>query len=177
MWCQLRIPLPLSICGKICRYQIVVFLYMQKQYTTNRSLSQSSRKKLNPSESATMHEDNHQPAVKSSYLCFAVTSFVSDSVNFEFVLNFVVLATSNSTALSRQIHLAGGRILLGEVYQHSKAYSGVLILPDLCGDMAVFVWSYHVLSLPNRVQIWNRNQNLWSRPVIYKAYCQISKHF
>ena len=173
MWCQLRIPLPSSIWGKICRYQIVVFLYMQKQYTTDRPLSQSSRRKLNPSESAAMYEDDRQPAVKQSYLCFAVTSFVSDSVSFE----FVVLATSNSIALDRQIHLAGGCILLGEVYQHSKAYSGVLILPGLCSDMAVFVWSYHVLSLPDRVQIWNRNQNLWSRPLLYKAHSQILKHF
>ena len=78
--------------------------------------------------------------------------------------------TSNSIALDRQIHLAGGRILLGEICWKSKVYPGVLILWGLCGDIVVFVWNYHVLSLPDHVRFWNRNQNLWSRLRIYKAH-------
>ena len=56
-------------------------------------------------------------------------------------------------------------------------YPGVLILSGLCGDMVVFVWNYHVLSLPDHVRFWNRNQNLWSRPRIYKTHSLISKDF
>ena len=42
------------------------------------------------------------------------------------------------------------------VYWHSKAYPGVLILSALCDDMVVSVWNYHVLSLPGHVRFWNR---------------------
>ena len=56
-------------------------------------------------------------------------------------------------------------------------YPGVLILLGLYGDMVVFVWNYHVLSLPDHVRFWNRNQNLWSRPRIYKTHSLISKDF
>ena len=38
--------------------------------------------------------------------------------------------------------------------------------------MVVFAWNYHVLSLPNHARFWNRNQNLWSRPYVYKAHSQ-----
>ena len=177
MWCQLEIPLFLLICSKISPYQIVVFLQMQKQYTTDWSLLQSSRRKLNPSDLTATYKDDHQPAVKPSHLCFAVTTFVLHSVNFSFVLNFVVIAKSNSIVLGHQIHQAGARLLLGEVYYHSKAYPGVLILSELCSDMVIFVSNYHVLPFPGHVRFSHRNQNLWSRSHIYKARSQISKHF
>ena len=169
MWCQLRIPLPPSICSKISRYQIVVYLYMQKQYMTDQSLSQSSRRKLNLSEPATTYEDDHQPALycalqqRLSYRTLSISNLcqISWFLRHRFRLHWTPDSSSRTSYTSQQ----------------AKVYHGVLILSGLCGDMVVFVWNYHVFSLPDHVRFWNRNQNLWSRPRIYKARSLISKDF
>ena len=33
--------------------------------------------------------------------------------------------------------------------------------------MVVFVWNYHVLSLPDHARFWNWNHNSWSKPHTY----------